>query len=257
LTPDQAPRFDEATTVHENPETAPRIPLGRSASTRQGGGAASHKRASSDWPAASVVTSMYKGPSPGISGPASPGLGSPTAAGRGGSFFGARSLSGNQVPTIEERDDASKENQMPPPPGPHRDSKMPPGEAGSGLRSNRNSVVSNPGDSQSAAFADPAAMAALTGERSDLSSGPSSPPRSTTSSGDRENRAGAGGSIMMGSKPRPLRLVQATATQDENKAANRGSWFGWMNKGAAAAGGLMPGRSISGESGQQNPQQQQ
>jgi hypothetical protein len=37
---------------------------------------------------------------------------------------------------------------------------------------------------------------------------------------------------MMGSKMRPLRLVKETEeeTAAKNKA-NRGSWFGWMNKG--------------------------
>lgn len=65
---------------------------------------------------------------------------------------------------------------------------------------------------------------------------------------------------MMGSKPRPLRLVQESAAQDEKKAGsnlNRGSWFGWMNKGAvsAAAGGLIPGRSVSGGSGDMGQQQ--
>jgi hypothetical protein len=35
---------------------------------------------------------------------------------------------------------------------------------------------------------------------------------------------------MMGSKPRPLRLVQESNKDDERarKQANRGSWFGWM-----------------------------
>jgi len=63
---------------------------------------------------------------------------------------------------------------------------------------------------------------------SDTSS-PSSPPRSTSSGGEK-----AGGSVMMGSKPRPLRLVQEAAGQDEaaKKAANRTTWYGWFNKAA-------------------------
>ena len=67
-------------------------------------------------------------------------------------------------------------------------------------------------------------------------SNPSSPPRSVTSSGDRESRAGGSGAVMMGSKMRPLRLVKEAETQDDaaKKQANRGSWFGWMNKGASA-----------------------
>ena len=80
---------------------------------------------------------------------------------------------------------------------------------------------------------------------------------------------------MMGSKPRPLRLVQGAKEEDEKakKAANRGSWFGWMNKGGEgvasppapppSSGGLgrgfpMYGRSVSGngEGGAQSGAQQ-
>ena len=237
------PRVEEPT-VHENPETAPQIPLGRSRSTR-GGQAGGHKRSNSDWPAASVVTNMYKGPTPSASGPMSPGLGSPT--GRSSPFFplgaGGRAPSGSSVPTISEIE-TNKENQ---PQSQSRDSQVP-----SEPRSNRNSVISNPADRP---------LELEPGFREDVSSNPSSPPRSTTSSSEtRESRVPAGGAIMMGSKPRPLRLVQE-AQDDEKakKAANRGSWFGWMNKGlpgatggnaAGGAGGMpafMSGRSYSGE----------
>lgn len=233
---EQQPRLDEPT-VHENPTTAPQIPLGRSRSTRQAGG---HKRSNSDWPAASVVTNMYKGPSPAPSGPLSPGLGSPGAAGRGNPFFamGGRQVSGSSVPTISEAE-RDKENTFPGPvsyiPG-SRDSKVTPDlqpaaavGVGGGRGSNRNSVASIPPASLDAL---PTSLDALpTGE---VSSNPSSPPRSTTSSGDRESQAGGrapGGSIMMGSKPRPLRLVQESNKVDDERAkkqANRGSWFGWM-----------------------------
>lgn len=244
--PSRQPISDDlqAQTIHSNPTTAPRIPLGRSGSTRAGG---AHRRTASDFPAAAnVVTNMYKGPSPGLGqGPTSPGLGSPSR-GVGGSFFpltGGRNVSGNAVPTIDEAE-GGKENAAP-------------NSDGAVTKSQRNSVISNaPGDA-SKNFADQAALSALTGE---VSSNPSSPPRSTTSSGDRDSRAAAtGGAIMMGSKPRPLRLVQESEEKKAGANANRGSWFGWMNKGAAAAGGLMPGRSISGgEQGQgqgQPPQQ--
>lgn len=57
----------------------------------------------------------------------------------------------------------------------------------------------------------------------------------------------------MGSKPRPLRLVQEAKDEDAAKksAANRGSWFGWMNKGAAAAApaGLGIGGASQGSGG--------
>lgn len=262
LTPDQMSHLPETTsTLHSNPETAPRIPLGRSPSTRAAG-ASAHRRANSDWPAASVVTNMYKGPTPSLTqGPTSPGLGSPTTGARGavaGSFF-PRTVSGNTVPTtISEATSDAKENQPPPPVPPHREIRpsAPRDASTSGIRSGRSSVISNPDNSTN--FADAAAMAALTGESG--SSNPSSPPRSTTSSGDRDARAaGSGGAIMMGSKPRPLRLVQEAGEKEKAGAnANRGSWFGWMNKGA---GGLMQGRSVSGGEGQGQtpppPQQQQ
>lgn len=63
----------------------------------------------------------------------------------------------------------------------------------------------------------------------------SSPPHSTTSNGSGEKRSGA---IIMGGKPRPLRLVREAAEQDEvqRKAANRASWMGWFNKGPGAVG---------------------
>ena len=227
----QQPRVEEPT-VHENPETAPKIPLSRSRSTRgaQGG----HKRSNSDWPAASVVTNMYKGPPPASSqGPMSPGLGSPTG-GRNSPFFplgaGHRAASGSSVPTVPE---AEKENQAP-----------------SDRGSNRDSVTSNLGDRP--IELDPGMPAA-----GDISSNPSSPPRSTTSSGEKDARAGSAsgsGAIMMGSKPRPLRLVQE-AQDDEKakKAANRGSWFGWMNKGNMGAGAGMPAfMQMQGRSGSES-----
>jgi hypothetical protein len=158
---------------------------------------------------------MYRGPSPGTMSPASPGLGSPT--GRPVSYFGAAPLgpripsngrlpSGNSVPTIAEVTAST--------PGAEQ------GGAGptSAPNTNRLSTPSNPEE--------------------DTGSNPASPPRSVTSSGDRESRAaGGGGAVMMGSKMRPLRLVKES--EDEIAAknkANRGSWFGWMNKGGPPAG---------------------
>lgn len=189
--------------LNEDPQLAPSVPLGRSRSTRQGG----HRRANSEWPAASVVTSMYRGPSPG-SGPLSPGLTSPVNR---NSFFGApfrNPSSGSGVPAIAEAG-SGKDNA--------RDSKMGP------AASNRNSVISITGGVDDEA----PATSGIVAERSN----PSSPPRSTTSSGGQDKQSGA---VMMGSKPRPLRLVQEAADEDAaKKQANRGSWFGWMNKGGA------------------------
>ena len=231
-------------TVHNNPTTAPQIPLSRNRSTRQAPGAAgAHRRSASDWPAASVVTNMYKGPSPGPSGPLSPGLGSPTG-GRGSPFFamGGRQASGSSVPTISEAE-KDKENAFP---GPVN--YIPSGGVG-----NRSSV-------QSLAPADAAASGSA-----EVSSNPSSPPRSTTSSNDRESQAGGGrlqqgGSVMMGSKPRPLRLVQESAAEDEKarKTANRSSWFasGWKNlqeAGQRAMGAASPPNAAVGSQGATPP----
>ncbi|RMY98456.1 hypothetical protein D0860_08508 [Hortaea werneckii] len=240
--------------VTENPDTAPRVPLGgglaRAGSVR-GGGGAGHRRANSDWNAAGLVGNMFKGASSsssggGWGGPLSPGLTSPTGSGPGGrnSFFGGagaltsqqppaqqpaqtpRVPSGGtqQVPTIAETDGgSSKENAFP---------------------SSNNNISNLPDHSES----DPSSTSAAPGGgTSSSSTGPSSPPRSTTSSGERDR----GGAVMMGSKPRPLRLVQE-AKEDEaaSKKANRGSWFGWMNKGTGASGSGGGagggGRSVSG-----------
>lgn len=255
--------------VIENPDTAPRIPLARSASSR---GSSGHRRANSEWPAASVVTSMYKGPSPGLQGPASPGLGSPT--GSRGSFFGpaaglggSRVPSGSTVPTISESENGMRNKENETSTFPPRDSKIPAQGGSDGMRSPRHSVVSEaasgpptelssnkqPPPTRRPESTDSALLEPANATNQDALSNPSSPPRSTTSSGDRDaNRPS--GAIMMGSKPRPLRLVQE-AQQDEEKtrkAANRGSWFGWMNKsGAGAAPGVGGGRSVSGGEQQQ------
>ncbi|KXS99890.1 hypothetical protein AC578_4481 [Pseudocercospora eumusae] len=200
--------------LNEDPQTAPSVPISRSRSTRAANG---HRRANSEWPAAasaSVVSNMYRGPA---QGPLSPGLTSPTGR---NSFFGGplRSpSSGSHVPTIAETVPSEKENAQ-------RDSKFT-------SQSNRNSVISNPG----VPVLDDDLASGINSERSN----PSSPPRSTASSGDKDKQSGA---IMMGSKPRPLRLVQENVDEDAaRKQANRSSWFGWMNKGGAAPGQLAPG----------------
>ena len=218
----QQPRLEEHT-VHEDPTTAPKIPISRSRSTRQAPTQSSHRRTNSDWPAATVVTNMYRGPSPVPSGPLSPGLGSPTSSARNNPFF--RSASGNTVPTISEAD-LDKENSFP---GPvttiQRGSKLD-APANPIQYSRSNSAVSNTSNRDSIASIPQPSLDAP----AEISSNPSSPPRSTTSSDDRNASAARGGNIMMGSKPRPLRLVQGAAVEDERarKQANRGSWFGWM-----------------------------
>ncbi|KAK5705565.1 hypothetical protein LTR97_002684 [Elasticomyces elasticus] len=234
----------------ENPQTAPRIPLNRSNSSR---GSSHHRRANSEFPTVGAVGafgSMLRHPSPASGqghghghGTLSPGLASPPGmgVGRNAGFFaqpqplqGGRVVSGTHVPRISESGEG-KENNAPTGPGSvlqdgfrQRDSK---------LQSHRSSVISNPGG------LDPAEYTSLDAD------GPASPPRSTTSSGERDRDVRSGGAVMMGSKPRPLRLVQEAQGQDEvaRKQANRGSWFGWMGKGGPPpAGG---GRGVSGEGG--------
>ncbi|KAJ9626885.1 hypothetical protein H2203_003341 [Taxawa tesnikishii (nom. ined.)] len=104
----------------------------------------------------------------------------------------ARMPSASSVPTISETQSSpsNKENQ-----GPAFDAaKLP--------NSKRNSMASSGGEMEP----------------------PASPPRSTTSSGERGARDA--GAVMMGTKMRPLRLVQeAKEEEEERKKANRG--VGW------------------------------
>ena len=234
-------RAAEEAKVNENPETAPRVPVGRSVSTRGGG----HRRANSEWTAANLVGNMYKGPSTGWQGPASPGLASPTSARN--SFFaapqplGARVPSGSSgagaVPTIAESGDATKDKEKE-----NRDSRLsnPSSSTNTNTQSHRSSVISSGGNLEP--------ESSESGGGPATHSTPSSPPRSTTSSGDRDK---GGGAVMKGSKPRPLRLVQEAAEDEAaKKAANRGSWFGWMNKGGSSGGGGGAGRTVSGGGGE-------
>ena len=215
------PVRSEEPTLHENPDTAPRIPLTRSASSR---GRNSHKRGHSDWPAASVVTNMYKGPSSGRVSAGSPGLGSPTSART--SFFASaqplgniarRSGSASQVPTISEVIGGTEKEAA------DVDSKP---------------TLTDPTSSERNSVASATAVVPIDiinrAESQEWPASPSSPPRSTASSDERGKPSG--GAVMIGSRPRPLRLLQETQNEDKaRKAENRGSWFGWMNKGGVAA----------------------
>lgn len=134
---------------------------------------------------------------------------------RTSSYF-SRTPSGNAAPSSDRRRES-----------------LPPGTAPLAIRQSSSSRTSVPSEPDSA------------------ESGPASPPRSIASvSGER-----AIGAVMAGNKPRPLRLVQEAADQDEaaKKAANRGSWMGgWFNKapvpGAAPpGGGSWPTRTFSSE----------
>ncbi|KAF2724249.1 hypothetical protein K431DRAFT_282094 [Polychaeton citri CBS 116435] len=242
---------------HENPTTAPQIPLGRSQSVRGG-----HRRANSEW-AAGVVGNMYRGPANSGGGPISPGLGSPrernsffgpsaslTLGGGGSIIAGSRMPSGAAaaVPsTIAEKESLPTNinttiNPLQPQQQ-QRDSKI------LATTSSRNSVQSTTTTTQESIVTSSNEASTDTGAET---SAPTSPPRSITSSGDRDSRVGAGGAIMMGTKMRPLRLVQEAAEEEQTrKQANRGSWFGWMNKGAGGTGAPGgSGRAASGEGGQ-------
>ncbi|GAB7341263.1 hypothetical protein MBLNU457_7537t1 [Dothideomycetes sp. NU457] len=159
-------------TAHEDPSTAPRIPITSRTSQRSISG--SHQRATSEWTSAADVNALR----PSITSPRnsfSLSSSRPTTS---------RMPSGTSIPTISESEKSVHRA--------NRDSK---------ISSGRNSVGSD-------------------------NSNPSSPPRSTISGAEKSSS-----SVMMGSKPRPLRLVQ-NAAEDEaaKKAANRASWYGWFNK---------------------------
>ncbi|KAG8629616.1 hypothetical protein KVT40_003481 [Elsinoe batatas] len=175
-------------TPHENPETAPSIPIGRGQAQRTGSGS-QPRRNTADWSSAALVNNMYRGPSPTRSGQLSPGITSPR-----NSFLGSRPsgssrvASGSTVPTISESEKSEYVHRQ------QRDSK---------ISSGRNSIASDTDQS-------------------------GSPPPSTIGG----NSDKGTGSIMVGSKMRPLRLVNQSADEEAaKKAANRASWMGWFNKG--------------------------
>ncbi|EGE03437.1 hypothetical protein TEQG_02473 [Trichophyton equinum CBS 127.97] len=203
--PQSSPREPPTPSAHENPDTAPRIPLGRSRTVQ-------HRRTRSDQldhagaaaGTASVISQMYRGPPSGRSpstGPISPGI-SPTLS-NNGPFFAP------------------------------------------GAASKRSSVATTPGGtgtSISTRSADRrfSGAASLTSDRSgDVGSmeggaASASPPRSGPGM---NNYTGA---VMQQNKLRPLRLVQENQEMDADpltdeaarKKANRGSWAGWFNRGS-------------------------
>lgn len=116
--------------AHEDPATAPSIPLGRSASTRNPSGSYSHRRSTSEVPgAANVINKMYNPQS------TTPGATSPSIVSPRNSFFGglapsaagsnssSRAPSGQQVPasgSIQEEGGDAKSD------GSHVDTPSPP-----------------------------------------------------------------------------------------------------------------------------------
>lgn len=181
--------------ANENPETAPRIPLGRAGQRSTSG---SHRHSTSEWAAAAtVVNTMYRGPSPSRnSGQLSPGLSSQT----GSSFFSSlpnskpsnsRLPSGSSVPTVNENERLSS----------NRESK---------LSSGRNSVISDPENTRP------------------------SPPHSTTSSGEKPSGAIMGGKKMRPLRLVQEAAEQDEAARKANRTSWMG-WFnkGTANAGKA------------------------
>ncbi|KAM9875552.1 hypothetical protein VD0002_g7782 [Verticillium dahliae] len=176
--------------AHEDPETAPRIPIGnltRSTSTRRSSRPVSEQYTGGG--GASLVNQMYRG----ADGPVSPGLGNPrhsqsfftTASGGGGGGGSTNPNAAARAPSQQ-----SSAGNFP------------------GMRSETSSIS---GDSASVVNGSSAG--------GDVSTPPSqsSPPRSHHEKS----------TTFAGNKPRPLRLVQeaeATKTETANK---RASWMGW------------------------------
>lgn len=209
-----------APSAHENPNTAPSIPLQRS------GSAAGNKRmsmpvstrsisnSSGTIPgAAGIVNNMYKPPP---SEQISPSLASPTR----GSFFGLN-MPGSSQPSNPQR--------------------MP---SGSQVATSHEDIPEEPlSASLDAREARDAAMDALTGGSSGDASDAPSPPRSISSglSAEARQQREREQNVMAGRQIKPLRLVQknpeaAAAEEARQKAANRASWFGGVSNFFSKAG---------------------
>ncbi|KAF2753785.1 hypothetical protein EJ05DRAFT_171629 [Pseudovirgaria hyperparasitica] len=202
------PPNPNGTILNENPDTAPSVPLRNNPNRNSSGNF--HRRSNSEWPSASIVSNMYRGPLPAnTSGQVSPGIASPR-----NSFFG--SLPGGPAPS-SSGSRAPSATSAPPGPGHAR--------APSSDENNRPGTTTPNEGSVSA-------------EGGSVSLDTPSPPRSVASSFDRQGGPG-GGAVMSGRGPRPLRLVQEAQEQDAEserarKAANRGSWIptGWFGNKA-------------------------
>ncbi|KAK5155722.1 hypothetical protein LTR04_005754 [Oleoguttula sp. CCFEE 6159] len=206
---------------------ATQFPLSRSSSTLPPNGSLHHRRVNSEWTPAIAVNTIasnahHSGP-PLVSGQISP---------RPNSYFAplpitvhpnatARIPSGSSIPTISEHREHDNVSV-------HKEYNGPPSSNSNSNRDSRgDSSVSSAGDRTSVSSGGSAS------NTSDLDAFAESPPRSLASANERP-----GGAVFMGSKMRPLRLVQETAEADEvaRKRANRGSWMGWFNKGKAEEG---------------------
>lgn len=233
------PHAQQASATHlaipnENPESAPSIPLRRSASGRGHARVpsmrSSHRRATSEWSgAATVVNNMNRSTSAGTGLSSPTGLASPRQT--SGSFFPAQ----NPPPLILENTE--------------------PGDAETTIRSDVTSdsgygeSVMSKATSDAEAPSSPRAAAAAALEGKPLPAPPGHAPtlsRSDTQQSNEGKQTASGPSTWFSrdnakapeSKPgmRPLRLVQEKAEADEaaaaeRKKANRASFMGWFNKG--------------------------
>ncbi|KAF2147073.1 uncharacterized protein K452DRAFT_293555 [Aplosporella prunicola CBS 121167] len=184
--------------ITDDPNTAPSIPLARGAAARS---SSQHRRANSEWSnsASVVVNNMYRGNSP-----MSPSIVSPRTSFFGGlpvnqpngpsTPGGSRVVSGSSsYAPRQSTDDASSIR-------------------GAGANPNRLSTNSK--------------LDEVSNSDSGIAVDTPSPPQSVASSFDRPPQ------VIMGNKPRPLRLVQESEEADkERKAQNRQSWIGgWFSK---------------------------
>ncbi|EEQ31877.1 hypothetical protein McanMca71_007244 [Microsporum canis] len=201
--PQSSPREPPTPSAHEDPNTAPRIPLGRSRTVQHRRTRSDQLDASNPAGTANVVGQMYRGPHSGRSpstGPLSPGI-SPTLSNNGPFFTPGATSKRSSVATAPGGIGTSISTRS-------ADRRF---SGAASLRSDRSGDV---GSTEGGASA--------------------SPPRSGPSM---NNYTGA---VMQQNKLRPLRLVQETQEMDADpladdaarKKANRGSWAGWFNRGS-------------------------
>ncbi len=255
---------------NEDPSTAPRIPLGRSQSSRGSRGGLGHRRVNSEMPNAfSVVNHMYRGPPAGNAASGiSPGMSTPRT-----SFFAPTFPGTNNNSSSNNNYNNNNTNNSNPttaariPSGPH---SLAPTES-QRASSSSNSVLSDHSNNNS--------------NRDSTSVDTPSPPRSTgTGAGASSSTTNYTGAVMTQSKLRPLRLVQENRELElgggeagrmvsrtgtglgmgldgesgeggevvagrKKGVGNRASWMGWFNKGKEEEAPVLVGRGGRDEGG--------
>ncbi|KAK3060508.1 hypothetical protein LTS18_008393 [Coniosporium uncinatum] len=188
--------------VNEDPDTAPRVPIGRSQNKRMSTSAHRRTPSADTSSAATIISNMYR-PS---DAPLSPSIVSPR-----NSFFpgmGSRIPSGQSIPEAHDEDEPNAVG----------------GAPDSAARNAALDALTGSADTR-------------TSSGKEISVDMPSPPRSQTSSSN--NREG--NAMFEGRKMRPLRLVQENEEAEHaRKANNRQSWFGGLFGGVDRGKG-MPG----------------